>query len=1270
MVAPKDDDAREALAGGRFSVLRRVGAGGMGVVYEVEEAGHGARWALKRLPTLSPEALLRFKNEFRSLQGLSHPNLVSLGELFEEQGEWFFTMEFVRGQTFLRYVRGLPFDTGPASGSDDRRGTLPRSRDRRGTPPGSGVGRAAASSSEGQATPVAFDAPSGGVTRPMALNVERMSEATWPTPPIMPFDEPRLRSCLTQLAEALVVLHGAGKLHCDLKPANILVTTEGRVVVLDFGLATEVGGRLTRGRQVIGTAAYMSPEQASGQPLTSAADWYSVGVLLYEALTGTRPYAGTESQVLTVKQRFLPPLVQTRNPHAPGDLASLCDELLSIDAGARPDGERVLRALRAGGASAAQSRAVPFVGRALELEALAREFERVRAGGAGAVLIEGASGVGKSALVREFLGGAQGSALVIRGRCYEREAVPYRAYDAAMDELSARLVEAPLARVPEAAQVLARAFPVLRQAPGFEALAPELMALDRHELRDRLFGGLRALLAALGEAQPVVLAIDDVHWSDEDSLALTTALVREPMPARVLLVATLRSPAGARVEAAFGPRANRLVVDRLTPEDARELARRVLPPEAEALAPDISEEGAGHPLFIHELGRHVATHPDHGRAGVQLDAALRARVEALAPAERELVELMATHGAPIEQGVLAEAAGLDIAEYDPHAQALRALQLAHAGGARREDPIEFYHDRVREAVHDAMPAEVRVERHRALAEALEQLAPEQHEALAQHWQGAGDRAIASRHAELGAAHARSLLAYAQEAKLLRLALELDPRTPDEAGVLRRDLALALRSAGFVAEAGREYLAAAALHPTESLELERLGAECLLQSGHVDDGLDVLRRVMRSVGLKMPTTQRGALLALLWNRVRLKVRGLGHRPTPASELPASTLQKIDLCWSAATGLVMVETLIGWLFQSEGVLLALNAGEPTRVARALTLELALGAHVGRRPWNESQALAARVQTLARELRTPYIAAMGRGMLGIAAFERGLLRRAIDELTEAERALERDCAGAQFELTAFRFFASRARAMSGDWRELARSVPEYVRRAREREDRLAAATLSIGYVNLAWVAVDRPDLARRAIGDATDNWSRRGFHVEHALALYAELHIDLYEGKGAAAHERIEGAWEIIRTHSLARSPTFRDLFLHHRATAAAAAPERALDEGRRRRIIEASARRLARSPALAFRARSTLLRAILAHRRRDAEGARRLLGEAAKAFDGAEMAIYASALRYRAGVLEGGERGAEAVRAAADEMREAGAHAPERVARMFAPSFGED
>ncbi|MBV8554165.1 MAG: serine/threonine-protein kinase PknK, partial [Planctomycetaceae bacterium] len=403
-----------------YEIHGELGRGGMGVVYRAYDRNRDELVALKTMHRLGPEALYRFKREFRALADVHHPNLVRLYELTSDGQSWSFTMELVQGLDFLAFARA-PLDRTDAEMEEDRSASDMG-------PPGARTG-----DRDAVADRVSTDPEPGGAgararpDSPASLSPSQLS---------------RLRGALGQLAQGVVALHEAGRLHRDIKPTNVLVTRRGRVVLLDFGLAAELdptGLHQSSEQQILGTAAYMAPEQAAGLSVSPASDWYSVGAMLFEALTGRRPFLGRPLEVLMDKQNYEPPPPRALVPDVPEDLNALCVALLRRDPRARPSGAEVLQRLGAAPRDLPRlgTQRRPFVGRAAQLAALGAAFAAVRRGRTVAVFVHGSSGVGKSALMRRFLEGlTEGDeAVVLAGRCYEQESVAYKALDTLIDAL-------------------------------------------------------------------------------------------------------------------------------------------------------------------------------------------------------------------------------------------------------------------------------------------------------------------------------------------------------------------------------------------------------------------------------------------------------------------------------------------------------------------------------------------------------------------------------------------------------------------------------------------------------------------------------------------------------------------------------------------------------------------------------------------------------------------------------------------------------------------
>jgi len=150
-----------------------------------------------------------------------------------------------------------------------------------------------------------------------------------------------------QLSDGILALHQSGKLHRDITPTNVMVDDHGRVFILDFGLTTEVGEKdMTRDGTVVGTVAYMPPEQMEAEELTEASDWYSVGVILYRALTGRLPYRGRFHEILLEKRRGTAKPPSELYPDIPSELSDLCLSLMEPEPEKRPTGPRIQEVLR------------------------------------------------------------------------------------------------------------------------------------------------------------------------------------------------------------------------------------------------------------------------------------------------------------------------------------------------------------------------------------------------------------------------------------------------------------------------------------------------------------------------------------------------------------------------------------------------------------------------------------------------------------------------------------------------------------------------------------------------------------------------------------------------------------------------------------------------------------------------------------------------------------------------------------------------------------
>ncbi len=584
---------------GRFRVLEHIGEGGMGVVYRAVDDATGEAAAVKTVLVPDDALVASMRREIRALGRVRHPGVVRVIDDGVDHNRPWYAMELIEGKTLRAWLDEM-WTRAPRRTEHGDATTLVAS-------PGSGV------VDEGFAASTA-------VLRRVPAGAGRLDDAL---------------VLLVSLCDALAFLHGEGVVHRDLKPENVIVRADGTPVLVDFGLV----GRFSAGagREVLqidnmlaGSAAYMAPEQIGGELVDARTDLYALGCILYEAVTGQRPFSGASASVLRAQHL-------SAEPPAPSsvvdDVHSELETLLVALLAKRPR-ERVGHASDVAVVLAEVSAAAPrpmlapdlspraylyrpeLSGREEALGALQRRLSDAKDGRGSLTLLCGESGVGKTRVALEVarlatLGGVDviGSECVAPGGADGAIAGPLSTFRPLLEVLADRCAsetdDAARRAFAPRGRVLARYEPALLQLPEIAAL-PEPPRLVAEAERARVFECLRESLIACG--RPLLLVLDDVQWADEMSLSFL-ASIDQPLldRARLAIIGTARSEEMSTTLDALArsAHARRIDLDRLDRASVGAIVGDMLglvAPPAEFVE-FLADASSGNPFFVAEYLR-------------------------------------------------------------------------------------------------------------------------------------------------------------------------------------------------------------------------------------------------------------------------------------------------------------------------------------------------------------------------------------------------------------------------------------------------------------------------------------------------------------------------------------------------------------------------------------------------------------------------------------------------------------------------------------------
>ncbi len=969
--APTDLPSGQVLR--NFRLLHKIGQGGMGEVYAAEDLKLGRHVALKLLPMQTmpdAQARQRFLREARAASALNHPNIVTIHAIEEAEGRDFIVMEQVEGETL--------------------KASLARG--------------------------------------PLALA--------------------QLLSFGSQVAEAIAAAHAIGLIHRDLKPANLMLTSQGQAKVLDFGLAkkawpllharnsedTTLGSALTNPGMIVGTVAYMSPEQTRGEPLDARSDIFSLGVVLYEAATGRAPFTGPSLQALMhAIATFDPPPPATVNQSLPREFDRIIARTMAKDKEQRYNSAAELSAALqalprtaqhdfAADAEPSQGESGVFVGREPEVKQLAEFLRQAVAGAGRVVFLTGEPGIGKTTLADEFLRRArqqQASLICGRGRCVEQYGTG-EAYLSFLDALGALLVGPRRERI--TAILLTYAPTWCLQFPAVFPSSGAREQLQRETIgatKERMLRELGDALAALAAESPVVLLLEDLHWADPSSTDLLRHLCQRIGDQRVLIVGTFRP---ADLELSKHPlrnylremRAHKLcdemALGLLTEQQLTSyLAARFTPHDFPSeLATLIQRKTEGHPLFATSLVQFLVERGDIAQtnahwtlarplAELALEAPetvrglLQKKLESLAEEDRRTMLYASIEGEEFLSTVLAQLLGVDELELEERLDRLVRTHRLVARLGEEELPdgalamrYGFAHILYQNVLYGDLVSKRRILLHRQAGEQLLAHYGEQSSRiaaqLALHFERGRDFTRAVQHLRQAGENAAAIFANGEAEQHYSRALSLVERLP-------------------LTEQPDASLTLYQKRGTVNLALSRL--EAALSDFH--------QMLEQAQAAHLPDLECAALIlianTLFWDHRLDEMRRYAEEAVRTAERAGSETLRLEALVSVAQR----HYAVGELAEAKPLL-----DEVIRIATALQHKPALLSgltyrgfiHFFQTEYERAETALSEVRTLALELRHGFLLLASSFFLGLTRGNQGRMSEALTTLQEAlERARRSD-------------------------------------------------------------------------------------------------------------------------------------------------------------------------------------------------------------------------------------------------------------------------